>query len=465
MALWWEWWKAVEGLRGACSRARTFLWMAVALAGLCVREDLLGVTSLVRVFGLKLPCYDRLLDFFHSNALDPQRLARQWTSAVLRLFPALLHVDGRLVLLADGIKIPKSGRKMPAVKRLKQVESNTKPAFIRGHSCQAISAVAGAEDTAFAVPLAARIHEGVVFNNRDRRRLPIKLFSLLTTLGISEPVTLVADAFYACRTLGLGLLASGSHLVSRVRKNAVAYRPVNRHPHRPGRPRFYGTKIRLRSLFDDPSAWLQADSPVYGERAVKIRYRVADLIWRPLRRQVRFVAVDHPTRGRTLLLSTDLALDPIDVIRLYGIRFKIELSFKQALRVLGAYAYHFWMMTMRPLPSHRSGNQYLHRESDHYRAAVHRKIAAYHRHIQLGLVAQGLLQYLAVRSPAIVWACFGSWLRTIRPGIPPSEKVTALALRHALPEFLAGSAADHALVKFLRDRIDLNRYEGLRLAG
>ena len=110
---------------------------------------------------------------------------------------------------------------------------------------------------------------------------------------------------------------------------------------------------------------------------MKIRYRVADLIWRPLRRQVRFVAVDHPTRGRTLLLSTDLALDPIDVIRLYGIRFKIELSFKQALRVLGAYAYHFWMMTMKPLPSHRSANQYLHRESDHYRAAVHRKLGVH----------------------------------------------------------------------------------------
>jgi hypothetical protein len=79
-----------------------------------------------------------------------------------------------------------------------------------------------------------------------------------------------------------------------------------------------------------------------------IRYRVADLISRPLRRQVRFVAVDHPTRGKILLLSTDLALDPIDVIRLYGIRFKIELSFKQALRVVGVYAYHFWMMTMKP---------------------------------------------------------------------------------------------------------------------
>ena len=68
--------------------------------------------------GRNTHCYDRLLDFFHSNALDPERLARQWTSLVLRLFPALLRVGGRLVLLADGIKIPKSGRKMPAVKQI-----------------------------------------------------------------------------------------------------------------------------------------------------------------------------------------------------------------------------------------------------------------------------------------------------------------------------------------------------------
>jgi hypothetical protein len=56
MGLWWEWWTAVQELRGACSRGRTFLWMAVARAGLGVREDLLGVTSLVRVFGLTRPC-------------------------------------------------------------------------------------------------------------------------------------------------------------------------------------------------------------------------------------------------------------------------------------------------------------------------------------------------------------------------------------------------------------------------
>ena len=84
-----------------------------------------------------------------------------------------------------------------------------------------------------------------------------------------------------------------------------------------------------------------------------------------------------------------------------------------------------------------SRTQYLHRKSDRYRAAVRRKLAAYHRHIQVGLISQGILQYLAVKHPRWVWASFGSWLRTVRPGIPPSELVTAAAMRNALPEFLA----------------------------
>jgi hypothetical protein len=155
---------------------------------------------------------------------------------------------------------------------------------------------------------------------------------------------------------------------------------------------------------------------------------------------------------------------PLDIIRIYGLRFKIELSFKQALHVIGAYAYHFWMAAMTPL-RRVSGNQYLHRKSDAYRDAVRRKIAAYHRHIQLGLIAQGLLQILSATQPKLVWRSFGSWIRTIRPGLATSEQVVAVALRHTLPEFLATAAKTSILVKFIRDRLDLSRTEGTSLAA
>ena len=468
MQLWNHWWSWVEPLRGACSRARSFLWLAAAIAGMSIRGDLLGVTSIIRALGFCERFYDRLLDFFHSPAVDLDALTRYWVKTVFQRLPGIYRCNGRPVLLGDGIKIPKGGRKMPAVKLLHQVsESNTKPEYIMGHSIQAVSLLVSAASSFFAVPLSARIHEGLVFSNRDQRTLPRKFLSLVETLGIQEPVYLVADAYYACRRIALGLTTAGSHLISRLRKNAVAYEPVapTEGKRKRGRPKLYGRKIRLFALFDhSDDGWRTAHSPVYGEQGVTIRYRCLDLVWRPIRRLARFVCVEHPHRGRIIFLCTDLGLNPIEIIRLYGLRFKIELSFKQAVRTIGVYAYHFWMATMDCIRS-RSGNQYLHRKTATYRDAVRRKLAAYHRHIQVGLIAQGILQCLAVTVPDLVWSRFGSWLCTIRKGIPPSELVVMTALRNSLPDFLARSTPGLIFTKFLRDRIDLNRAEGLRLVS
>ena len=117
-----------------------------------------------------------------------------------------------------------------------------------------------------------------------------------------------------------------------------------------------------------------------------------------------------------------------------------------------------------------SGNQYLHHKSDAYRNAVRRKIATYHRCIQLGLIAQGLLQTLSATKPTLIWQSFGSWIRTVRPGLAPSEQVVAIALHNSRPEFLASAAKPAIRVKFIQDRDEVHSYlregsqflEGLR---
>ena len=175
---------------------------------------------------------------------------------------------------------------------------------------------------------------------------------------------------------------------------------------------------------------------MYGENDVLVRYRTLDLTWRPVGRVVRFVIVRHPTRGTIFLLSTDVSLQPLQILQLYGYRFKIELGFRQAVHVLGSYAYHFWMADMKP-QRRGGGDQYLHRTSDSYRQAVRRKLRAYHVHVQLGCIAQGLLQHLALNHTAACWRGFRSWLRTMNPAMPPSELIVASALRSTITPFLA----------------------------
>jgi len=466
MSLWFPWWNAIWRLRPAFSRLRTFLWFATAVAGFTVRTELLGVTSLVRALKLDARFYNKLVDHFHSPAVKLDRLAALWTQTVLRLFPQPLRINGRYVVVGDGIKVPKRGRKMPAVKLLhQQSESNTKPEFIMGHSLQAVSLLVEAAASVFAVPLAMRIHEGVVWSNRDRRTLLDKMLALLGIVAIQQPCYFVADAYYAARKIVAGLLEQNNHLVTRVKSNAVAYTAhQQRGPRKRGRPKVYGRKVKLRSLLDDPKGLQQAKSPVYGERQMVIQYKVRDLLWRPAGRLVRFVAVIHPTRGACLLMCTDTSLAAIEIIRLYGLRFKIEHTFKQAVRLIGSFSYHFWMSDMKPT-RRSSGNQHLHRASPQYRDAVRRKLRAYHVFIHAAVVCQGLLQYLAVAFPQRVWDSFGSWLRTIRPGIPPSELVVANALRQSMPEFLLNAAQANSFAKFVIERQDANRMEVFRLAS
>jgi hypothetical protein len=450
-SLWAIWWDALVLLRPAFAQFCSFLWFTVVVAGITIGTDTFGVTSIVRALKLHPRSYDSLLKHFHGNAVQLELLTRLWATVVVpRLFTEPVLCNGRRVLVGDGIKVGKCGKKMPAVRSLHQ-QSENKAEYIMGHSYQAVNALVHAGCSVVAVPLSMRIHEGLVWCNARKKTLMNKMLDLLEVVSGHRSFYFVADAYYAAHPIILGLLERGNHLITRVKTNAVGYtQHVHEGPRKKGRPRFYDEKVPLSSLRKKRDAFQTVTSPLYGEQNVILHYIVRDLLWKPVGRLVRFVIVVHP-KGTWYLLSTDTSLEALEIIRIYGLRFRIELSFKQAVHTVGTFCYRFWMRSMKPR-RFGDGNQYLHRTSSEYREAITRKIHAYHTFVQAGVIAQGLLLYLSATYPKLVWKSFGSWLRTIRPNVAPSEFVVAQALRQSLPHFLASNEERHAFTKFITER-------------
>lgn len=95
-----------------------------------------------------------------------------------------------------------------------------------------------------------------------------------------------------------------------------------------------------------------------------------------------------------------------------------------------------------------------------FKVKVAKKLHAYHLFIQLGFIAQGIMQYLSIFHYQNVWSSFGAWLRTIRDVTLPSEKVVATALTRTYMQFIIDDSNASIFKKFLRKRIHITQLEG-----
>lgn len=459
MKLWILWFDCIYTLRGAFSRVATFHWFVTAtMAMTCRNQDMLGgVTSLIRSILLSGRSYQSLRDFFHSNAVNLFQLRQLWHDLVLRVFPVVL-VNGRSVLVADGIKIAKAGKKMPGVKLLHQEsQNNSKPEFIMGHMWQAVGILIQGVNSVFSCPLACEIHEGIVFSNRDRRTLHTKLLHLVNSLAETtlQPNSyyLVTDAYYANQAIIKGL-GQRIDLISRVRHNTVAHHlPCEGTQRRRGRPKKYGKKVKLFEKFTNQRLeWTKLGIP--DGRNIELSYCYKDLLWKPAGKIVRFVWVSHPDKGKMILVGTDLNLCAEEMIRIYILRFKIEVSFQELKHTFGGFFYRFWMKALKPI---KKGSKaiYPHKESAKYREQIRQKIRAYQLYAQVAMIAQGLCQLLSCQMPQDIYSQCKLYFRTLDRQKSPSEKITAKSLEDCKSEFLQSKHLPPAFTKFLHARMNL----------
>ena len=343
--------------RACFSRKAAFEWFVVIIAGLLVRTDHLGVTSIIRGL-LLVPDYMGLIGFFRSAAWTLEDLTAKWCALVMRYAPLIKQGDA-VILVGDGVKQAKEGRRMPGVKRQHQEsEDSSKPEYMWGHLFGGIGILAGRMDKLFCLPLALRIQGGVktIFGwdtQPERQTSHVTEMIRLayeTAKAFGKALLLLDRLFLTVPALQmLDMLNRGSQMlqiVTKAKRNCVAYYPPETKAGR-GRPRKKGTAVKLFSLFASEQ-FLTAEISLYG-KLEQVRYHCKDLLWgQGLYQKLRFVLVQY-NGTRTLLVSTDLTLEPLDIIRLYSGRFSVETMFREMKQVVCAFGYRFWSKYMPKL--------------------------------------------------------------------------------------------------------------------
>lgn len=429
----------LRAMRPAFSRRATFLWFVVVFAGFVTRADSYGVTSIVRALWLAPACYPSLLHFFHSAAWTAETLLFNWWGWLLKEKVAHM-IGGRIVLLGDHTKTVKDARKMPGVTTLHQdSETQSKPSFFRGHHWGCISLLVGAGKKFFSTPLWAEIHKDSIKESRATR-----IVNAATRIAHSfqSPAYLVLDAFFATGPVFQTADPSNRHLhiLTRAKKNVVAYREPKKPKKRSrGRPQMYGKKLKLTKLFETEGHKFQTADVMVYQNMETARYLVIDLIWKPIKGKLRFFLVES-SRGRIILMTSDLNINIKDAINLYCRRATIETLFDSLKNLLGAMQYHFWSTYLKPSSRRPSKNE---KKGDLSTRPDKTKITldAIEKFVVVQMIALGAIQMLARRFGSEIKDKARCWLRTPCGDIP-SEFVTKTALSNIIRSNLISFAKD-----------------------
>jgi hypothetical protein len=186
---------------------------------------------------------------------------------------------GSVVLIGDGVKESKEGRRMPGVTLHHQESDNSsKGEYIYGHLFGGVGILAEKEEKSFCIPLSMTLQDGVktIFGwaeDAPPKRQESHVIETICQAGeaavhfgsaillldrqyLSVPALSTLDKINADRHL--------MHIVTKAKSNCTAYHEPEIIPGKRGAPRKKGDSVKVFSLFE-------ADKALFKSAEIKLR--------------------------------------------------------------------------------------------------------------------------------------------------------------------------------------------------
>ena len=427
------------------SRKASYTWFIVIIFGFLLRFDHYGVSSFVRWLHLPASSYPLLIHFFNDSPWSLNEVMLTWIKLCQEKFP-LVSLNQRLLIVGDGIKVSKESQCQPGLKFLHSPSQNqSKPQRFNGHHFGCIAFVAEKFGKYRPILQAAQIHEGIDYvresqtnktKKQPRESVVSRMMSLITLVAINQgqPMYAALDALFSTKvafhSVFNRLQENGSpwvHLITRAKSSYVGYTAASRRKIE---------RIKLWDLFDNVAIFTEHPHPLHPERMVKLYHR--DLYWGVDNFFLRFVwGIDE---GRKfILMSSDISLNPLEILKFYGLRFQIEFGFRILKHIIGGFGYRFWSSLCRKEKStNKQALKVVDKEQE--KAIIAKsllKLNAIERFVNLAIIAQGILSYFAITKDKLIWEIHraSSWQRSYSSVLPSDEVVQRALQSHFMTTF------------------------------
>ncbi len=220
-----------------------------------------------------------------------------------------------LFVIVDDTIVEKTGKKIPGCSWHKD---HTKNKYVFGHQWVLLALLY--KD--FLLPRWAKLYHSKGTKGLGPFQTKITLSQkMLQALRLPVPckVYLLADSWYWAKALARVCRKCGYHMISQLKSNSVLW--------------ISGKRTKVTSLSSSPSAYREISLSLYGKnKTLKIARFVGVVKGFG---KVAVVVVKEKRKKTCYLVSTNLHLSPLDIIRYYAKRWKIEQMIKDLKQRLG----------------------------------------------------------------------------------------------------------------------------------